>query len=251
MTEIPHTVSNIEHSIKKFKLTTPSAIIIGAIIVALAIIAYGFIVRGQSPSAPKNPLPKMLRELGINRSDFEQCLLSEEKTKEISDSINDGAAAGVDGTPTTFILIKENGIFYQVYAISGAQEKNLFRNAIEEALARTSIEGLAQWKGRPVDISDFVEKDGSNIFVVEYSDTECPFCMRLHPALKELREEYADRISFVYRHFPLNGHVHAIPEAKMISCAGSLEGSKAYFGFIDKMFDWKLENNIGYLPVEK
>lgn len=252
MTEIPHVVSEVEHSIKKFKLTAPVAIIIGAVIIALAIVAYGFIVRGAGPAAPKNPLPKMLRELRIDRSDFEQCLNTEEFADEVIASIDDGTRAGVEGTPATFVLKKEGGIFYEVANISGAQDKSLFKAAIDQALALQNVNGLAQFKGRPIDNTDFLETEGSNVYLVEYSDTECPFCMRLHPSLKELRTEYAGRVSFVYRHFPLvTIHSHAQKEAEMISCVGKLEGKEAYFDFIDKMFEYKLENNIGYLPVDK
>ena len=34
----------------------------------------------------------------------------------------------------------------------------------------------------------------------------------------------------------------------MISCVGKLGGSKAYYPFIDAIFDYKINNNAPYIP---
>lgn len=45
--------------------------------------------------------------------------------------------------------------------------------------------------------------------LVEFGDYQCGSCARLLPLLDSLREKYGDRLSLVYRHFPLSGHEHA------------------------------------------
>jgi protein-disulfide isomerase len=60
----------------------------------------------------------------------------------------------------------------------------------------------------------------SPITIVEFSDFECPFCKRVQPTLKEVLQEYADRIRFVFRNLPSEGHRNALPAARAAFCAG-------------------------------
>lgn len=43
----------------------------------------------------------------------------------------------------------------------------------------------------------------STVILMEYSDFQCPACRSYYPILREVMTEYGDRITFVYRHFPL------------------------------------------------
>jgi len=43
----------------------------------------------------------------------------------------------------------------------------------------------------------------SKVVLIEYSDLQCPSCKAFDPVIEQITEEYADRILFVYRHFPL------------------------------------------------
>lgn len=109
----------------------------------------------------------------------------------------------------------------------------------------------ALFAGKEVDESDYVEgKADSKIVVIEYSDPECPFCITLHPNLKRIRGEYADKVAFVYRHFPLTQiHPNAFDESKAIACAGSLGGTQKFYEYIDKLYGFKSENQTTQLPV--
>ena len=50
----------------------------------------------------------------------------------------------------------------------------------------------------------------ANIKVVEFSDFQCPACRSVQPLVKSVIATYADRIQFVYRHYPLlNIHPNA------------------------------------------
>lgn len=105
--------------------------------------------------------------------------------------------------------------------------------------------------GKPVDATDYVEGNAkSKVTIVEYSDPECPFCVSLYPALKQLRTEYEDRVAFVYRHFPLTQiHPHAFDESKAIACAAKLGGGKAYYEYIDAIYGYKSAKQTTELPV--
>ncbi|MEZ0208630.1 MAG: DsbA family protein [Candidatus Paceibacterota bacterium] len=105
--------------------------------------------------------------------------------------------------------------------------------------------------GKPVDASDYVEgNEKSKVTIVEYSDPECPFCVTLYPTLKQIRDEYKDKISFVYRHFPLTQiHPHAFDESKAIACAGILGGKDMYYEYMDALYNYKSAQQTTQLPV--
>ena len=70
-------------------------------------------------------LKKWAAGIGLNASKFNQCLDSEKYKKEVEKDIADGSAAGVRGTPATFV----NGKL-----VSGAQPFSAFKSAIDAEL---------------------------------------------------------------------------------------------------------------------
>lgn len=56
--------------------------------------------------------------------------------------------------------------------------------------------------------------------VIEFSDYECPFCRRAEPVVEQMLKEYAGKVRFEYRHFPLESiHPNARPAAEAAACA--------------------------------
>ena len=73
------------------------------------------------------------------------------------------------------------------------------------------------------------------VTIVEFSDFECPYCAQLLRALEEVKEQYADTVRIVYRHYPLTGlHPHAWKAAEAALCAGE-QGQ--FWPFHDLMFE--------------
>lgn len=84
----------------------------------------------------------------------------------------------------------------------------------------------------------------AKITVVEYSDTECPFCKRFHPTMKKLLETYPNDVNWVYRHFPLTSiHSKAPKEAEATECAGELAGNDGFWKYLDRIFEVTPGNN--------
>jgi protein-disulfide isomerase len=40
------------------------------------------------------------------------------------------------------------------------------------------------------------------VTLIEYGDYECPFCVKAYPIIEKVREDFGDRLRFVYRHVP-------------------------------------------------
>jgi protein-disulfide isomerase len=58
------------------------------------------------------------------------------------------------------------------------------------------------------------------VVLVEFSDYECPHCGRAAPLLRDLEREFSDRLRVVQMHFPLSGHLRALPAARAAVAAG-------------------------------
>ena len=83
------------------------------------------------------------------------------------------------------------------------------------------------------------------VTLVEFADFECPFCGGLYPTLKQIEKNYADKVRFVYRQFPLvNMHPHAQKAAEASLCAN--EQGK-FWEFHDSMFSRQQQLEIADL----
>lgn len=82
--------------------------------------------------------------------------------------------------------------------------------------------------------------------IVEFSDTECPFCKRFHATMNQVIEEYGKngQVAWVYRHFPLDAiHPKARKEAEATECANELGGNDKFFAYLDRLFEITPSNN--------
>lgn len=100
---------------------------------------------------------------------------------------------------------------------------------------------------KPVTASDHIlGNPKALVTVVEFSDTECPFCKSFHPTMHRLIEEYgaSGEVAWVYRHFPLDQiHPKARKEAEATECANELGGNTAFWAYLDRLFEVTPSNN--------
>lgn len=97
-----------------------------------------------------------------------------------------------------------------------------------------------------MDISPIGENDhilgnpSAQVVIVEYSDTECPFCKRFHSTMHSIVDEFgkSGAVAWVYRHFPLDSlHKKARNEAQATECAARLGGNEKFWAYIDRLFE--------------
>lgn len=164
--------------------------------------------------------------VGLDQNKFKTCLDSKKYTSRVDRDLTEGNNIGVNGTPTTFV----NGT-----AVSGALPYTQIKSAIDAALAGTKGSTAVP----EVRKDDHVRgAKNPKVYLVEYSDFQCPFCLRFHPSLKQALDEYKDKVALVYRHFPLESiHPSARPLAEGSECAAELGGENAFWEFHDKVFE--------------
>ena len=89
----------------------------------------------------------------------------------------------------------------------------------------------------PVGSTDHIDgRTDAAVTLVEYGDYQCPVCGEAHPIVKRVRGALADRLRFVYRHFPLS-QMH--PDAFRAAEAAEAAGAQGIFW---EMHDMLFEN---------
>ncbi len=87
----------------------------------------------------------------------------------------------------------------------------------------------------PAATPDAATSPRAYVTIEEFGDYQCPPCGGLHPTLKTLKDEYGNRIRFVFRHFPLTQiHKHAL-EASYAAAAAGLQGK--FWEMHDLLYD--------------
>ncbi|RJR14123.1 hypothetical protein C4585_00815 [Candidatus Parcubacteria bacterium] len=85
----------------------------------------------------------------------------------------------------------------------------------------------------------------AKVAVVEFSDTECPFCKRFDETMQQVTQNYSgDQVAWVYRHFPLEQlHPKAPKEAEAMECAAEQGGNDVFWKYYDMIYSRTDANN--------
>jgi protein-disulfide isomerase len=89
----------------------------------------------------------------------------------------------------------------------------------------------------------------NKIFIVEFSDLECPFCKLFHKTMHQVVSDYGGKVAWVYRYFPLSFHTKSPKEAEAAECAAQLGGNDGFWKYVDRVFEVSPTNN-GLDPAE-
>ena len=72
------------------------------------------------------------------------------------------------------------------------------------------------------------------VTIIEFSDFQCPFCQRVAPTIKKIRDTYGDKVRIVWKDFPLTSiHPEAFKASEAAHCAGD-QGK--YWEYHDRLF---------------
>jgi len=273
------------HEPRREFLTPPVAQIISALIIALAILLHGGIIKikGVTPktgttttttatapttttpageTAPAsaeeniNKLVAAAEQQGLDGEEFRSCVTDQKFKAEFDKDNADAAAAAVNGTPG-FVVGKSAATIDGV-KISGAYPFETFKAVFDGLAAGTTIDALITARA-----SDQLEKATSSvdddavlgnpnapITLIEFSDYECPFCQRHYKQVHaSIVKEYVDtgKVKVVFRDFvAVPGHnPNATVEALAATCARDQDGDEAYYKMHDYIFANTKSNGDG------
>ncbi len=221
---------------QKASLAVPLSILAAGILIAAAILVNGGgSIPTKQPGTPSAMLKKgtIAEEVGLNKKKFAECLSSGRHAANVEAQYQGGVKAGVQGTPFSIIITKSG----EMFPINGAQPYDAVKQIIETALK--GEKGVKDLKLDPVTDKDHIAGNAqADIIIVEYSDTECPFCKKFHETMIQVMDEYgkSGKVAWVYRHFPLDAlHKKARKEAEATECAAELGGNDKFWEYLNLM----------------
>jgi protein-disulfide isomerase len=167
-------------------------------------------------------------ELGLDDAEMTACLESSRFEDAVAANVAEARTLGISGTPMFFV---------DGYPLNGARPFEHFQLAVqyaEEGIladAYAPQEQQAQQPSAPptpadIEIGDaFVLGDAdAPITIVEFTDFQCPFCVRhFQQTYPRIVEEYVEKgtVRYVFKDFPLNSiHPQAAEAAQAARCAG-------------------------------
>ncbi len=94
---------------------------------------------------------------------------------------------------------------------------------------------------------DHVEGNANaKVIFFEYGDLQCPACKAAFPLVQQLRNDYGNKIRFVFRHFPITSiHPHAFAGARAAEAAGL---QNKFFQMHDLLYEKQDEWSSGTDP---
>lgn len=190
-------------------------------------------------------LPALVSSIGIDKTKFDACKDSDKNKKRVEDDYQEGIKAGVQGTPGNFIVNSKGDVWF----IPGALPYEDIKTVIELALGKSSgttppqkikkLEADQAAKLPKIKSTDHVRGNrNAKVFLIEYSDFQCPYCKRFHPTAQQVLKNYAEDVAWVYRHYPLDQiHPYARPAAVASECVTEIGGEEAFWKFADAVFE--------------
>lgn len=95
------------------------------------------------------------------------------------------------------------------------------------------------FQGRAVKADEHIvgNKD-AKIVIIEYSDTECPFCKSFHKTMQKVVTDSKGEVAWVFRQYPIPQlHSKATLESEATECAWEQGGNDAFWNYINRLFE--------------
>ncbi len=118
-----------------------------------------------------------------------------------------------------------------------------FLSDLPIAAAAPAAQDRARRPGRPDPAQEYKVAVGeapvrgdaaAAVTIVEWSDFQCPFCVRAAPTLAQIQREYGSKVRIVFKHLPLSIHAQA-PAAHAAAEAAHRQGK--FWEMHDKIFE--------------
>lgn len=177
--------------------------------------------------------------IGLDADAFNTCFNTQESLQPIIEDYQEGQNFGIQGTPN-FVI---NGHWVQGL-LSPAEFSRIIDALVLEAESGKLPTDVVTVTPSPTPDTTF-NSDAEHIFgdpaapitIVEYSDYQCPFCLRhFQETMPKLKEQYIDtgKVKYVFMDFPIDSlHPQAREASEAAECAGAQD---TYWEMHDKLF---------------
>jgi protein-disulfide isomerase len=194
----------------------------------------------------KSVLKQAGEAIGIPDQDaFNTCIDQDETLEEVKADYLEAADLDFRELPSFVVgghLIREGATTEELVTIIDALLQREETGALPDTVVTVTPS--------PTPDTDFEEETvtvmgdpNAPITIVEFSDYQCPFCLRhFQQTMPQLKKEYIDtgKVRYVFKDFPLSFHQQAVPASLAAECAG--EQGK-YWEMHDKLFESRDEWN--------
>lgn len=153
----------------------------------------------------------------------------------------------MDNKTITNVLIGTVAIILGFVAGSLWTENKLLKNGVADTGTKQAAPAAPEANGANkailAKVPEVTETDhvrgaeNPKIYLIEYSDYECPFCNRFQPTMIQIMEEYGDQVAWVYRHYPLPFHSYAQKAAEAGECIAKYSGNEAFWTYTDSIYE--------------
>ncbi len=214
--------------------------------------------KNQSALSPSS-YEQWAQAAGVDLTKFKAGIAAHTWADKVEKDDAEAGQVGVSGTPAALV----NGVL-----VSGAQPFDKFKAVIDQELSKAqakiasgtpkdrvyvamSKENFTKAPAKeekeekedtttvfkvPVGQSPVLGSNNALVTIVEFSDFQCPYCSKVEPTLKTLREKYGDKLRFVWKNEPLPFHPRAEPAAEVALEARAEKGDKGFWDVHDKLF---------------
>jgi protein-disulfide isomerase len=113
--------------------------------------------------------------------------------------------------------------------------QTVYQTYVDQLKAKTPVRIMLDPPREKVAVAGSPAKGPASapIELIEFSDFQCPFCLRAYPTVNQVLSTYGDKIRLVYRHYPLPSHPNARPAAEASQCAAE-QGQ--FWQYYEKLF---------------
>ena len=155
-----------------------------------------------------------------------------------ADDLKDDVSKILKENPSIIIdLINENpGIFMDAIRNAAQKDKELSDSRRGE-IQKKKMESAFANPLKPLIRKDEAIRGKRNapLTIVEYSDFQCPYCVKGNETVQALLKKYKGKIQFIYKHLPLSFHDQAHTSAQYYE-AIRMQSDKLAFKFHDEIF---------------
>jgi protein-disulfide isomerase len=147
-------------------------------------------------------------------------LLEKEVYKEVKDPTEDQLEVYYEGLDTQepYQAVRED-VLQHIRELRHNKARAAF---VEKLRKEAQINVLLTPPSADVSVTTAFKNGSTNapVTLVEFADYQCPYCQKVNPQIQQLKKEYGDKLTVIYKDFPLPMHHSSEKAAEASRCAG-------------------------------